>query len=203
VRVVSEPAQAGDCPSRRVVWQTGLAAFGISAVIGSSAALLPTKTSNWQFAGAQAAWTEVAWPFAIDQWGGGRAFQCKAAGCGTDIALLMRAKIGFCNCTTGVADDEEFDRVSDVDLVDGQKRELGPGLPIVVRWMKGRGRAYSLQGYIFSPKSMLSIAFNDRCDVIVATAVVSGDSPMSQQPAVLEFLNSDMVMHWVELTLGL
>ena len=25
------------------------------------------------------AWTEVAWPFPVDQWGKGKAFRCKAA----------------------------------------------------------------------------------------------------------------------------
>ena len=56
-------------------------------------------------------WTEVVWPFPIDEWGGGWAFQCKAADCGIDIKLYLRPKIGFCNCQTGVADDEELDRV--------------------------------------------------------------------------------------------
>jgi hypothetical protein len=32
-------------------------------------------------------WTEVVWPFPIDEWGGGWAFQCKAADCGIDVNL--------------------------------------------------------------------------------------------------------------------
>src|SRR5580704_17376624 len=59
-------------------------------------------------------WTEAAWPFPVDQWGGGWAFQCKAADCGIDVKLYLRPKIGFCNCQTGVADDEELDRVGDL-----------------------------------------------------------------------------------------
>ena len=51
--------------------------------------------------------------------------------------LYLRAKIGFCNCVSAI-DDEEVDRVGDVDLVGGERAELGPGRPIDVRWMKGR-----------------------------------------------------------------
>ena len=49
----------------------------------------------------QAGWTEVQWPFPADQFGRGKAFQCGAADCGTPVTLYVRAKIGFCNCTTG------------------------------------------------------------------------------------------------------
>ena len=48
---------------------------------------------------------------------------------------------------------------------------------------------------------MLSLAFNDRCDVIVAT-VVAGDDVLAQEPAVLEFLNGDLMLHWAETILG-
>ena len=90
-------------------------------------------------------WTEVAWPFPMDQWGKGKAFRCKAADCGTEVKLYVRAKIGFCNCTTGVADDEELDRMSDFDLLGNRNCEpLGAGRPITVAWMKGRSRSYAI-----------------------------------------------------------
>src|SRR5215813_9432113 len=146
------------------------------------------------------AWTEAAWPFPIDQWGQGWAYQCKAADCGIDVNLYLRPKIGFCNCQTGVADDEELDRVSDVDLVGSERSMLGPGRPIMVHWMKGRSRGYAVGAP--STKSVLSLAFNDRCDVIVAT-VVAGADPAAQEQVVLEFLNGDLVRHWAEAILGL
>jgi hypothetical protein len=65
--------------------------------------------------------------------------------------------------------------------------------------MKGRSRAYAVSA---AAKSVLSLAFNDRCDVIVAT-VVAGDEPSAQEQAVLEFLNGDLVRRWAETTLGL
>ena len=145
-------------------------------------------------------WTDAAWPFPIDQWGQGWAYQCKAADCGIEVNLYLRPKIGFCNCQTGVADDEELDRVSDVDLVGSERSALGPGRPIAVHWMKGRSRGYRVG--VSSAKSVLSLAFNDRCDVIVAT-VVAGDDPVAQEQAVLEFLNGDQVLNWAKVVLGL
>ena len=37
--------------------------------------------------------------------------------CGTAVTLYVRAKIGFCNCTTGVADDPELERIGDFELL--------------------------------------------------------------------------------------
>jgi hypothetical protein len=149
---------------------------------------------------SQPDWTDAAWPFPIDQWGQGWAYQCKAADCGVEVNVYLRPKIGFCNCQTGVADDEELDRVSDVDLVGSESSVLGPGRPIMVHGMKGRSRGYAVGAA--STKSVLSLAFNNRCDVIVAT-VVAGDDPVAQEQAVLEFLNGDLVLHWVEVVLGI
>jgi hypothetical protein len=144
-------------------------------------------------------WTEAAWPFPIDQWGQGWACQCKAADCGVEVNLYLRPKIGFCNCQTGVANDEELDRVSDVDLVGNEGSAFGPGRPIAVHWMKGRSRGYKLG--VPSGKSVLSLAFNERCDVIVATVVAA--DPVAREAAVLEFLNGDLVLNWAKVVLGL
>ena len=150
--------------------------------------------------GDRPVWSEAQWPFPTDEWGGGWAFQCKAADCGIDVKLYLRPKIGFCNCQTGVADDEELDRVSDLDLIGSERSALGPGRPITVHWMKGRSRGYKVGAP--SAKSVLSLAFNNRCDVIVAT-VVAGDKPVAQEQAVLEFLNGDLVRNLAETVLGL
>jgi hypothetical protein len=148
-------------------------------------------------------WTEVRWPFAIDQWGRGKAFACDASDCGTAVTLYLRAKIGFCNCTTGVADDRELERVSDLDLVGRAHAAVGPGSAIAVAWMKGRSRAYEVSTWPGSTAAVRTIAFNDRCDVIVATSVISGRESAAIEPAILEFLNSSAVLRWAEVTLGL
>ena len=68
-----------------------------SAIAGYFALVAP------RFAGSERAsdtsvvrpvWTEVKWPFPIDQWGTGRAFACKAADCGSEVRLYVRAKLG-------------------------------------------------------------------------------------------------------------
>lgn len=148
-------------------------------------------------------WTEVQWPFPIDQFGRGKAFRCDAAECGTPATLYVRAKIGFCNCTTGVADDAELERIGDLDLIDGKVAAQGDGRPIAVAWMKGRSRSYALTAGNQHGKSVLSIGYNDRCDAIVALAVMPHDRPSDVEAAAIAFLNSPTVMRWAEMTLGL
>ena len=145
-------------------------------------------------------WTEAQWPFPMDEWGQGKAFTCKAADCGAEASLYIRAKIGFCNCTTGVSDDEELDRLTDFRLMGDRLLAVGAGRPIQVAWMKGRSRAYrdSDRG-----RSALAVAFNDRCDAIVATVVVASSRPLAVESGVLEFLNGNTIRHWAETTLGL
>jgi hypothetical protein len=56
--------------------------------------------------------------------------------------------------------------------------------------MKGRSRGYKVG--VSSRKSVLSLAFNNRCDVIVAT-VLADDKAVAQEQAVLKFLSGDMM----------
>jgi len=177
-----------------------VAAVVLVTGLGGYALFLATKPDAHSTSSRAPVWTDAAWPFPIDQWGQGWAYQCKAADCGIEVNLYLRPKIGFCNCQTGVADDEELDRVSDVDLVGNEASALGPGRAITVHWMKGRSRGYKVGAP--SAKPVLSLAFNERCDVIVAT-VVAGDDPAAQEQAVLEFLNSDLVLNWAKVVLGL
>ncbi len=170
-------------------------------VIGGYAAFLAARPAadTLRVSPRGPVWTEVTWPFPVDQWGGGWAFQCKAADCGTDVNLYLRPKIGFCNCQTGVADDEELDRVGDLDIIGSERSALGPGRSIAVRSMKGRSRVYKVGA---PAKSVLSLAFNNRCDVTVATVATDGD-PVAQEQAVLEFLNGNLVLERIEEVLGL
>lgn len=149
------------------------------------------------------AWTEVEWPFLMDQWGKGKAFQCKAADCGTEVNLYVRAKIGFCNCTTGVSDDDELSRVGDIAIIGGQVAPIAPGRAVTVAWMKGRSRPYAVDKTFPQAESALEMALNEHCDAVVATVVVNrGEARAMEQPA-LNFLSSDVVLRWAEHTLGL
>jgi hypothetical protein len=172
----------------------GLSAFFAWPMLVQSNALTPP--SHPKFA-------EMRWPFPTDEWGEGKAFRCAAADCGVEVNVYIRAKIGFCNCSTGVSDDSELDRLSDFNLMDGKPSVLGPGHEINIAWMKGRSRAYTVSEPYHAPGSVLAIAFNDRCDAIVATATVAHDGPQAIEPSVIEFLNSEVIVHWAEVTLGL
>jgi hypothetical protein len=163
----------------------------------------PTENMMSDTSAARPVWAEVRWPFPIDQWGTGRAFVCNAADCGTEVKLYLRAKLGSCNCTTGVADDADLDRMSDFDLVGTEVSPLGAGRPIKVGWMKGRSRAYALSARNRLGKSAISVVFNDRCDMIVVTGVLPHDRPATVEPGVIEFLNSRIVLHWAEVALGI
>ena len=172
---------------------------GLSALFGwplllSSNALRPP--SHPKFA-------ETRWPFPTDEWGEGKAFRCEAADCGVEVNVYIRPKIGFCNCSTGVSDDNELDRLSDFNLIGDKPLVLGPGHEITIAWMKGRARAYAVAEPYRAPGSALAIAFNDHCDAMVATATVAHDRPGLIEPSVIDFLNSEVVVHWAEATLGL
>jgi hypothetical protein len=178
----------------------GAAALALGA--GGAAALLTLAAPQPAAvpASPSVAWDEVPWPFPIDQWGKGKAFACKD--CAAGVTVYVRAKLGFCNCTTGVADDEELERISDLDLLGGAPVAKAPGRPITIAWMKGRSRAYTVGGP-GAGRGALSIGFNDRCDAIVATAIPARGDATTVEPAVLEFLNSRTVLRWAEVTLGL
>jgi hypothetical protein len=189
--------------NRRAIMSKLIAMTVIAFVAAFGGYLLAAKMPVDMFGASspdRPVWTEGTWPFLIDQWGQGWVFQCKAADCGTELDLYLRPKIGFCNCQTGVADDAELDRVSDVDLFSSERTALGPGRPVTVQWMKGRSRAYKVGAP--SGKQVLSLAFNNRCDVIVAT-VVAGDQPIAKEQAVLKFLNGDLMLEWAQGVLGL
>jgi hypothetical protein len=148
-------------------------------------------------------WIETKWPFLMDQWGKGMSFQCKAADCGTELTLYIRAKIGFCSSTTGVADDNELERLTDFDFMNGQATALASGHEIEIAGMKGRLREYAISGPILSQNYALSVAFNNNSDALVATVTFKGGPPAALEPVVLRFLNGKTIQRWVTRTLGL
>ena len=144
-------------------------------------------------------WTETDWPFGADPWGKGKAYRCNADDCGAEVQLYVRAKLGFCNCATGVADDRDLEQMGDLALI-GKATPIGAGREIMVGPMRGRSRAYRVEG---TRNAALSLAFNQRCDMVAATALVGPGAPASLEPAVLAFLNGDRMLKWAEIALGL
>jgi hypothetical protein len=118
------------------------------------------------------------------------------------VEVYVRPKIGFCNCSSGVSDDAELERVSDTTLVGPEVHPLGPGRPIKVGWMAGLSRAYLIADETAGAR-LLSVAFNDECDVVVAVATLGNGDPEVLGPAVMAFLNSNPMVLWAKKELGL
>ena len=110
---------------------------------------------------------------------------------------------GSATAATGVADDGDLERMGDLDLIGGEVAALGPGRTITVGSMQGRSRVYALTARDRRGKSVVAIAFNERCDMIAATAVLQDERPATIEPAIVAFLNSRTVLRWAEAALGL
>jgi hypothetical protein len=168
---------------RWLIVATGIVALGaLSAGAAYERAGLSEAT--------KAQWQEIAWPFPRDGWPAGKAFR------GGDIEVYVRPKIGFCNCDTGVADDDEVDRVADLDLISEHFAPLEPGRAVRVAEMAGRIRPYELAMSDGSRHSAVGIAVSHRCDLMVAVARGSGDAAVVRR-AVLEFLGSAKMSNWM------
>jgi hypothetical protein len=180
-----------------------MAAARAFVIVCALAGVLGGDVAAGSRAPAQPRWAEVKWPFLTDQWGRGRAFRCSAGDCGREISLYVRPKLGFCNCTTGVADDAEVDRVADIELVGSQYAPTSEGRPVTVGWMNGRSRAYAVEGSKGARRAALAVAFNDRCDVVVATVVADRELPRGAEQAALDLLNGETILQWTKLELGI
>jgi hypothetical protein len=144
-----------------------------------------------------ARWQEIAWPFPRDGWPAGRAFRC--ADCG-DAELYVRPKIGFCNCDTGVADDDEVDRVADLDLISSRFSPLSEGRVERVADMAGRLRAYDL-AMPDGAHTAIGFALSRRCDLVVAVVQGRANTGQLQQEA-QRLLESKELHRWVMAALG-
>jgi hypothetical protein len=153
-------------------------------------------TASLQQACAQGpSFAETQWRFAMDQWGLGRAFRCRSDAC--------TGEVGFCNCATGVADDDEIDRVSDFELLGGRVTPVKAGEAVEIGSLKGRAREFVIEGSYGVRRSMITIALAAKCDAVVAT--ITSDRPLepADTRAAMTFLRSDLVSRWVEASTGL
>jgi hypothetical protein len=154
------------------------------------------------FAGSQPArsevegWREIAWPFPRDGWPAGRAFRCAAEACGDEVEVYVRPKAGFCNCDSGVADDDEVDRVTDLDLMSERFVPLEAGKAIRIADMPGRIRTYDLSMADGSRRTAIGVAVARRCDLLVAVAQGKGSASGVQRVA-LELLASGEMTRWM------
>jgi len=167
-------------------------AFGALSGVAAYQKMRPAGTDV-----VDARWQEIAWPFPRDGWPAGRAFRC--ADCG-DLELYVRPKIGFCNCDTGVADDDEVDRVADLDLISPRFVPLEAGREVRIADMTGRSRAYDL-AMPDGSHAAVGFALSHRCDLMVAVVqgrLAEGELHHEAQ----RFLESQELHRWMMASLG-
>jgi hypothetical protein len=156
-------------------------------------------------AGAQAVdvggWQEIAWPYPRDAWPAGRAFRCASEACGGEVEVYLRPKLGFCNCDSGVADDDEVDRVADLDLISERFVPLQAGHAIGIAGMSGRSRSYQLQMTDGSRHTAIGMAVSHRCDVLVAVAQGKGTAQDVERVA-LAFLGTPEMTQWMNAAMN-
>jgi hypothetical protein len=186
-------------PCRAANFKVALAALVLVVTAFSSVAMVHFAAP---VSGGEAVlWREISWPFPRDGWPAGRAFRCES--CGGQLGgveLYVRPKIGFCNCTTGVADDDEVDRVADLDLITPRFLAREPGRPVKVAGLTGRARAYdlSMRGMTHAA---VGIALSQRCDLLVAVA--QGNVPAVElQRVAFDHLASRELRRWMMAALG-
>ncbi len=147
-------------------------------------------------------WHEIAWSFPRDGCPAGRAFRCNHCGeGGAAVELYVRPKIGFCNCDTGVADDDEVDRVADLDLISETFVPTEDGKVVRVADMKGRSRSYDLKMSDGSQHNAVGIALSHHCDLLVAVAQGRANADEMRRIA-LDYLASDAMHHWMLASLA-
>ena len=178
--------------ARRIVC-LGLAAGALTVCAAGTSAQDLARTGTQSFP-----WAEEKWPFPIDQWGTGQAFGCVAEHCGRELHLYLRTKIGFCRCATGVSDDDEIERVGDLELIGPDYQALALGHPVTAGMMTGRARLYAVARPLQSALPVLTIALANKCDAIVATVMADPEAQSVAEGQALDFLRGAAVQHWVE-----
>lgn len=173
-----------------------IVAVALSAGLAASA---PTDESARSSAPA---WREIPWPLPFDPWGAGRAFICAAPACGQEVELVVRPKIGFCNCTTGITEDGEIERVSDVEAIGPDFVALAPGHAVRLGTMHGRAQGYRVRAQVSGPRYALGVVASSRCDIVTAT--ISGPEPINPRVERMAFdlMNGPAMLTWAVASLG-
>src|SRR5262249_55606299 len=97
-------------------------------------------------------------------------------------------------------DDDEVDRVADIDLISMRFVPLGAGKVVRVADMSGRARTYDL-AMSDGPHTAIGFALSHRCDLMVA--VVQGRAAAGElQREARRFLESQELHGWMMASLG-
>ena len=141
------------------------------------------------------AWREAAWDMPLDNWGQGKAWMSRTAD-GAELRLFARTKTGFCNCFSGIANDDEIDRVGDVDLHGEDFAPVAPGTIASVGELPGRKRLFQTRGGWTGGRYVLSIVAATDCKAVVATIVSREQVPPEAETAAIALLTAEPFRRW-------
>ena len=147
-------------------------------------------------ADARPVWHEARWTPPIDNWGTGMAFACDNTGCPGGVKLFARTKVGFCNCFSGVADDDEIDRIGDVDLHGDTYAPDSPGVITAIGDLKGRKRIFRIGNRLVGATHVLSIVVATDCKAVVATMVSSAPITDAEESSAVAVLGEKPFQQW-------
>ena len=163
-----------------------LSATAVAAHYG----LRPTETT------ASPLWHEARWTPPIDNWGTGMAFACDNAGCPGGVKMYARTKVGFCNCFSGVADDDEIDRIGDVDLHGETFTPEASGVVTAIGALQGRKRIFRIENRFTGTTHVLSIVVATDCKAVVATLVSNNPITAAEEQTAVAVLGENPFQQW-------
>jgi hypothetical protein len=178
--------------ARRTIVQLALAGGMVVLLVGFAgfAHWYPKPDLDEQATG----WRRIAWPFGRDAFPPGRAWKRD------DVEVYVRPKLGFCgNCETGVVEDSEVDRVTDVDLLDEKFEPVREGRRVQITDLSGRARWYKIRKD-GRERLVQAIAVSYKCDLIVALVVgPAADDAVARSAQ--RFLETNTVQVWLNAIL--
>jgi len=178
--------------SRRTIVQSSLAGGTVAALAGLAvfANFYPKPDPDEVATG----WRRIPWPFLRDAFPPGRGWKRD------DTEVYVRPKLGFCaNCDTGVVEDSEVDRVTDIDLLDERFVPLREGKRIQITDLFGRARLYRIKKD-GRERVAQGIAVAYKCDLIVAVVIGKVDDDAVARSA-QRFLETNTVQVWLNAIL--
>ena len=93
--------------------------------------------------------------------------------------------------------------MADLELFSPKFFGLTHGDDIRVGWMRGLSRIYQVDIPYDRVRPILAMAFNQNCDVMVATVVAPLDQLPGAERHVLAFLNGEPILKWARAQFGI
>lgn len=180
---------------RRTIIQASLAG-GLVAGLAGLSEIAHWYKEWWDVHGP--GWKPMPWPFPADAWPPGKAWRNRELG----LEVYVRPKRGLlAHCDTGVTDDAELERFTDIALLDPRFAPAQAGSRIRITDLFGRSRLYRLASEGGSASLAEAIAVSFDCVLVVAMVAGPVDDD-AKRKAARNFLETNTVQIWLNEQLG-